>query len=83
MTGGKLTVNTMSSEIIYASYRKINNEIKYLIRNSKKVNFINSYNEAKELQDKWNLIHKFGITAKARKNETRNIDIMINSHLIN
>lgn len=62
-----------SGEIIYSSYRKIDNEIKYMIRESKKENFINNYNKAENLQDKWNLLHNFGITSKARKNEARDI----------
>lgn len=63
-----------SSEIIYTSFRKLYNKVKYAIRASKKECFKTNYEGANNLKEKWNLIHKFGVTAKARKNENRSAD---------
>lgn len=64
-----------SSDLIYASFRKLDNEVKYAIRASKRECFIQNYNKADDLKDKWNLIHKFGVTRKSRKNNAHSTDI--------
>lgn len=72
-----------AADIIYASYAKLNNQIKYSIRKSGQNTFIDEYDECETSREKWNLIHKFGVTRKAKKSDTRNInfndDISINT----
>lgn len=60
-----------AADIIYDAYKKINNEIKYVIRGEKRNNFVKKYYEAECPAEKWNLIHKYGVTRKAQKNDSR------------
>lgn len=66
----KLNRKHQSADLIYSSFRKIDNEVKYAIRASKKESFIQNYNQAANSKDKWNLNHKFDVTKKAKKNES-------------
>lgn len=61
-----------SADIIYGTFKKINNKIKYMIRDEKRESLVGKYIAAKTSREKWNLIHKYGITRKAQKNEARN-----------
>lgn len=56
-----------SSRILYSSYARTNNDIKYRIRESKKQNFEYDYHRAEDSKSKWNLIHRFGTTRKSQK----------------
>lgn len=78
----KLNRKHQSGEIIYESYRKLNGQVKRLIRESKKNTFIYKYNEANELKQKWQLIHNFGITSKSKKMRLITQKLQ-NSHLMN
>lgn len=48
------------------------NRINYNIRHRRRNVFIDKYNAAESSAEKWNLIHKFGVTRKAQKNEAHN-----------
>lgn len=58
----------------YVSYHKLDNQVKYAIRASKKECFVTGYNETVTSKERWNLIHKFGVTSKARKNAARDME---------
>lgn len=64
-----------AADIIYDSYKKLNNGIKYKIRDEKQGSFINKYRAAQSSGEKWNLIHKFGVTRKAQKAEAHKMNI--------
>lgn len=53
----KLKRKDESGDMLYSTYRRLDNETKYLIRSSIRGKFIDSYNEAKTSQEKWNMIH--------------------------
>lgn len=48
-------------------------QIKRIIRNTKRESFIEGYERADNLKEKWNLIHKFGVTKKSKKTEAYNV----------
>lgn len=58
----------------YPAYRKSDNKVKYAIHASKKECFIDNYNKTVTSREKWNLIHKFGVTSQARKNAARDME---------
>lgn len=68
----KINRNHQAGDVTYKSYNELNGKIKNLIRNSKRQCFIDDYGQTDGLREKWNLIHKFGITSKSRKNEAHN-----------
>lgn len=70
----KLNRKHQSGPILYSAYHKIDIATKKLIDTSKRENFIGKFNEADTSGDKWNLIHKFGVTRKSRKEITMNLD---------
>lgn len=64
-----------AADIIYGSYTKISNKTNYLIRESKRNSLVIQYNKCDSAKERWNLIHKFGVTRKSKKSEARNIKI--------
>lgn len=61
-----------SANIIYDTYKRLNNGIKYEIRHKKRDTFTDQYYAAQSSGERWNLIHKYGVTRKAQKNDARN-----------
>lgn len=70
----KLNRKHQSSDILYATYHDLDEKIKDLIDENRSGDFITKYKEAKTSQERWNLIHKFGVTRKSRKQTEINID---------
>lgn len=56
-----------SCDIIYSTYRRFDNETKYMLRNSKRDNLMREYDGATSSREKWNIIHWYGVTRKSRK----------------
>ena len=79
----KMNRNHQSHKILYASYRKIDNEVKRLIKSSKKQCFDSKYKSAKNSKEKWKLIHNFGITKKSKKAFDTDINDVINPNSLN
>lgn len=61
-----------SAQTLYKSYIDLSGRVKHLIRQSKRESFIDEYDQTDDLKERWNLIHKFGITSKSKKMEAQN-----------
>lgn len=48
-------------------YHTLDQQIKQSIISSRRGNFVSDYNDADTLKEKWNIIHKSGVTRKSRK----------------
>lgn len=68
----KLNRKHQSGEMMYSAYHKLDVKTKNLIEENKRNNFVTSYKKADSSQARWNLIHKFGITRKSRKQTNKN-----------
>lgn len=79
----KINRKHQSSDMIYKSYHEKDAEVKKLIRKSKQDNFSNKFKSVKTSKEKWNLIHEFGITKKARKEVSIDVSEIINLDTLN
>lgn len=79
----KMNRKHKSHEIIYASYRKRDNQIKQMIKLSKKNCFEDKYKSAHDSREKWKIIHGFGITKKSKKQFETIINDRINPNSLN
>lgn len=62
-----------SADVISDSYHQIDNRVKHTIRSSKRELFIVNYGKARDLNERWKLIHRFGVTKKSKKMEAYNM----------
>lgn len=64
----KSNIDNESGVAYKIEYRKFFNETKYAIRRAKLKTFSEKYEGTNNSKEKWDLVHKYGITKKSKKN---------------